>query len=142
MTYDYKQKKIVAVINTEIERWQALNVLGHMAVSLGVNRDDDLMGREILLDASGFGHKGIARYGFIIKSGNSDEISDLIIGAKEVEGITLIDFPQEMLDTRHDDELCDSVLLKKTEDFKYLGCLLYGLSKEVDTLTKGYALYN
>lgn len=141
MPYNYKQKKIVAIIDSNIEQWQALNVLGHMSIALGANKDEDLMGREILTDKSGFNHKGIARFGFIIKQGSSKEISDLINTVKNNSEIILIDFPQEMLDTRHDDELHDSMLLKGTEDFKYLGCLVYGETKNIDELTKGYRLW-
>lgn len=142
MTYNYKQKKIVAIINSEIEQWQALNVLGHMSVSLGANKDEDLMGREILTDKSGFNHKGIARFGFIIKKGSSSDISDLINNIKNNQGITLIDFPQEMLDTRHDDELHDSMKLKNTEDFRYLGCLIYGPTEVVNEMSKGFKLWS
>ncbi len=141
MTYNYKQKKIVAIIDSKIEQWQALNVLGHMSIALGANKDEDLMGREILTDKSGFNHKGIARFGFIIKQGSSEEISKLVNTVKNNPDITLIDFPQEMLDTRHDDELHDSMQLKETEDFKYLGCLIYGESTDIDELTKGYKLW-
>lgn len=141
MTYNYKQKKIVAVINSEIEQWQALNVLGHMSVALGSNKDEDLMGREVLTDKSGFNHKGIARFGFIIKKGISDDIVKLIEIAKDNIDITLIDFPQEMLDTRHDDELHDSIKMKNTEDFRYLGCLIYGPTEVVDKMSKGFKLW-
>ena len=142
MTYDYKQKKIVAVISSEIESWQALNVLGHMSVSLGANRDDDLMGRSVLMDASGFEHKGIARFGFIIKEGSAEDISDLVKKAKDNQALILVDFPQEMLDTKHDDELHESMRLKKAEDFTYLGCLLYGPADTVDEITRGYKLWS
>jgi hypothetical protein len=142
MTYNYKQKKIVAVIDSGIEQWQALNVLGHMSVSLGANKDEDLMGRNILIDASNIEHKGIARFGFIIKKGNSEQINELVNEVRNLSDITLIDFPQEMLDTRHDDELNESMKSKETKDFKYLGCLLYGPTGEVDELTKEYKLWS
>jgi len=142
MTYNYKQNKIVALISSEIEQWQALNVLGHMSVSLGANKDEQLMGRESLVDASGFNHKGIARFGFIIKKGTSQEINQLVNSVKDNPSITLIDFPQEMLDTKHDDELHESMQLKNTEDFKYLGCLVYGPTETIDEITKGYKLWS
>jgi len=50
MSYNYKQKKIIAIIDSTIPEWQALNILGHMSISLGVNKDEDLMSREILTD--------------------------------------------------------------------------------------------
>ncbi len=141
MSYNYKKNKIVAIIADGIEHWQTLNVLGHMSISLGANKDEDLMGREILTDKSGFNHKGIARFGFIIKKGTFEEINQLVEKLKNSPGITLIDFPQEMLDTRHDDDLHESMQLKETKDFKYLGCLLYGSTQEIDELTKQYKLW-
>ena len=73
MTYEYKKRKIVAVVSGDIENWQAMNVLGHMAVALGANKDAHLMGRDVLLDGSEVEHKGIARYGFIIKKGSKED---------------------------------------------------------------------
>jgi len=142
MTYDYKQKKIIAIIDTGIETWKALNVLGHLSVSLGSNKDEDLMGRKVLVDKIGFNHKGIARFGLIIKEGTSEKINKLVNKTKDISDVILIDFPEEMLDTRHDDELNDSIKLKNTEDFKYLGCLLYGPTKKVDELTKEFKLWS
>jgi len=35
MAYNYKDKKIVALLADNIELWQAMNALGHMATALG-----------------------------------------------------------------------------------------------------------
>lgn len=141
MTYNYKENKIVAIINKNTATWQALNVLGHMSISLGANKDNCLMGRDILIDKTGYKHKGIAKWGFIIKQGDSDSIYELINKVKDNNTITLINFTQEMLDTRHDDDLFESMKEKGIDEFNYLGCLIYGKTKDIDMLTKDYVLW-
>lgn len=142
MTYNYKTHKIVAIISDNLESWQAMNVLGHMAISLGANKDEMLMGRDVLLDKDGSAHKGIARFGFIIKKGTAQQIADTIGKARNLQLDTVFDFPREMLDTRHDDELAQALAAKHTSDLEYLGAILYGATSEVDGLTKGFKLFS
>lgn len=142
MTYDYKSHKIVAIISDNLESWQAMNVLGHMAISLGANKDEMLMGRDVLLDKDGVAHKGIARFGFIIKKGTAQQIADTIAKARNTANMTVVDFPREMLDTRHDDELTVTLATKHNSNLEYLGVLLYGATSEVDVLTKGFKLFS
>ena len=142
MPYDYKSRKIVALIADDLESWQGMNVLGHMAVALGANKDPELMGREVLTDQSGVQHMGIARFGFIIKKGSAQNIAQTIRTARENESLTVIDFPREMLDTRHDDALAESIESKPETDFEYLGDLLYGPTVAVDQLTQDFPLWS
>lgn len=139
MSYNYKSKKIVAVISNNLENWQSMNVLGHMSIALGANKDDELMGREVLIDQGGNSHVGIARFGFIIKKGTSENIFSLVNQARKMDGLKVVDFPREMLDTRHDDELAESMAGKS--DFEYLGVVLYGDTESVDNLTKPFQLF-
>lgn len=139
MSYNYKSKKIVAIISETLENWQSMNILGHMAIALGANKDSELIGREVLTDKDGNSHVGIARFGFIIKKGTSDNISNLIDQARKIESLKIVDFPREMLDTRHDDELAESMVGKS--DFEYLGVVLYGDTESVDRLTKSFRLF-
>ncbi len=142
MTYDYKSHKIAAIISDNLESWQAMNVLGHMAISLGANKDEMLMGRDVLLDKDGVAHKGIARFGFIIKKGAAQQIAETITKARTTANMTVVDFPREMLDTRHDDELAEALAAKHNADLEYLGAVLYGSKSEVDGLTKGFKLFS
>ncbi len=142
MTYEYKERKIVCVVNDNLETWQAMNVIGHLAVGLGANKDENLMGRDILTDASGVNHRGIARYGFIIKKGNPASIREVLRVSRENQNIIALDFPKEMLDTSHDDELFDWVSKKREEDFEYLGAIFYGPSTDINSLTKTFPLWS
>ncbi len=141
MSYEYRERKIVCVVSDALLRWQAMNVVGHLAVSLGANKDAHLTGREVLVDASGVRHKGIARYGFIIKQGDSTRIRAVLERGRESESVAVFDFPREMLDTSHDDELHEAIAGKQESDLKYLGVLFYGLSADVDALTKEFGLW-
>ena len=119
-----------------------MNVIGHLAVGLGANKDDHLMGRDILTDGTGINHKGIAQYGFIIKKGNPESIRGVLAAARENKNIITLDFPREMLDTSHDDELAESMLKKGEQDFEYLGVIFYGLSTDINPLTKSFPLWS
>ena len=66
MNYDYKGKKIVGVIASNVEPAIALNVMGHLAVSIGAYADKEIMGQAYIKDKSGVNHVGISRYPFII----------------------------------------------------------------------------
>jgi len=142
MSYSYNERKIVCVISDNLETWQAMNVVGHLAVGLGANKDSDLMGRAVLKDASGIDHKGIARYGFVIKKGNIANIRETVETSRKKESVTVLDFPREMLDTSHDNELSEWISKKDEKDFEYLGAIFYGPSSEITPLTKGFPLWS
>lgn len=122
--------------------WQAMNVVGHMAISLGANKDENLMGREILTDASGIDHKGIARYGLVIKKGNPASIREALRASKENKSIMSLDYPKEMLDTSHDDELFDQISKKPEGELEYLGAIFYGPTADITPLTKAFPLWS
>jgi Protein of unknown function (DUF2000) len=79
MTYDYKERKTVAVLSDKLELPTAFNVLGHMAQAVGAQAVDQLMGRLALTDKSGIVHRGIGRYSFIILKANPNKIRQAII---------------------------------------------------------------
>ena len=141
MSYEYKDRKIVCVIKSDLEQWQAMNVVGHLAIALGANKDGQLMGRNTLPDASGITHTGIARYGLIIKKGTVDNIRHALAHARQNPNLIIADFPREMLDTGHDDELADWIHKKAETDFEYLGAIFYGPTSDVNGLAKDLPLW-
>ena len=142
MSYEYKDRKIVCVVSDDLETWQVMNVIGHLAVGLGANKDAELMGRGVLKDASNIDHLGIARYGFIIKKGTITTIREAVEDSRKIKDIITLDFPREMLDTSHDDELSDWISKKEEKDFEYLGAIFYGPSNEIIPLTKKFPLWS
>ena len=142
MTYDYKQKKIVAVLAANIEVGIALNIIGHLAISIGAHGGDDLMGKHQLLDASGVSHVGIAKYPVIVTKVKPGRLRRLIEEARHHSAsILLVDYPEQMLTTGHDDELAAAVSNRREEEINYLGAMLYGDSGVVNELTGKFTLW-
>ena len=51
------------------------------------------------------------------------------------------DYPRDMLDTRTDDELVESINSKENEKLEYLGAVIYGDTREVDEITGKFQLW-
>lgn len=142
MSYDYKAKKVVAVLSSALEAGIAMNVLGHMCVALGSHGDKaEMMGRLALPDASGCIHTGIGRYPVIITKVKPARLRQFIEEARAVPSLTLIDFPQEMLDTHHDDDLARAMAAKPEKDMAYLGALAFGDSAALQPLSGKFMLW-
>lgn len=140
MINDYATRKIVCVVSDTLESWQALNIVGHLAISLGANKDTHLMGRDVLIDTSGISHKGIARYGLIIKKGDPISIRNVLQESRHRNDIEVFDFLREMLETSDDDELNYLISKKDEVDLEYLGAMFYGPTDVVTVLTERFRL--
>jgi hypothetical protein len=141
MTYNYKEKKIVAVLSSNLEIGIALNVIGHLAISIGAYSGEDLMGRPQLQDASGINHAGIAKYPFVITKTNPTKLRKLIVDARLKGGLLIADYPEQMLATGHDDELSQALAVVKEDEINYLGVILYGNNDVVAELTGKLTLW-
>lgn len=139
--YDYRDRKIVAVVNKDITVGIAMNVVGHLSISLGALNNVGLMGRPTLVDKDGVGHAGIARYPLIITKTRSRKLSRAIEIAKNTESVFCTDYPTEMLGTEHDDDLMRAILLTSHGEITYLGALFYGESTKINSITGKFSLY-
>ena|SRR5437870_2640695 len=141
MTYTYHEKKIVAVLSANLEIGIALNVVGHLALSLGAYAKRDVLGRPMLPDASGTIHIGISKYPVIITKVKPNRLRRLVQDARKLEGVFLADYPEQMLITGHDDELADALSSIEETDINYLGAILYGGSDLINQLTGKFSLW-
>jgi hypothetical protein len=139
MSYDYGSHKIAAVLSSDIDPSTALRVLGHLATALGGHSKGELLGRERLLDARSVPHLGIARYPLIVLKGKASALAAAASTAREDHSILMVDFPREMLETAHDDELAEA--LGRSIEVDYLGIILYGPSLRVSLITKKFSLW-
>lgn len=140
-TYDYNARKTVAVLSANLQPGVAMNVLGHLAISIGAYGDNELMGRPQLVDASGVTHLGISRYPVIVTKSKPALLRRLVTEARLEKAILVVDYPEQMLDTGHDDELCAELAKVKEADINYLGAMLYGESEVIGKLTKRFSLW-
>ena len=138
---NYEDKKIVGIIASNVEPSVALNVIGHLAVSIGKYSDNEIMGKKIITDKSGIDHLGISKFPFIITKVKAGKLKQTIDLAKENPKLLVADYPKDMLDTRTDEELVESINGKENERLEYLGAIIYGDTKDVNEITGKFSLW-
>lgn len=142
MNYNYKDKKIVAVLASNLEIGIAFNVIGHLSISIGANIDKELMGKSPIVDKSGINHLGISKYPFIITKVKQSKIKRVIDEARENGNILIADYPKEMLTTGHDNELVEAISNIEEKNIEYLGVILCGSSEDINVITGKFQLWN
>jgi hypothetical protein len=140
MTYDYREKKIIAVISDSLSPGQALNALGHLAYSAGRYANQGMMGKEELIDADNAAHVGISKYPFIVLKAPPEEIKNIVRLARK-NSIFVVDYPQEMFDTGPDDELVEAMAKAREPGLRYHACVLVGETEKLKTITGHLKLY-
>ncbi|MCI9039087.1 MAG: DUF2000 domain-containing protein [Clostridia bacterium] len=138
---NYEDKKIVGIIASNVEPSIALNVIGHLAISIGKYSNNEIMEKPIITDKSGINHLGISQFPFIITKVKSGKLKTTIELAKSNSNLLVADYPKDMLDTRTDEELVNSVQSKEKEKLEYLGAIIYGDTKDVDAITGKFQLW-
>jgi len=134
-----RMKKFVAVLDESLGTGIAMNILGHMTVSMG-SRVNDAIGVEGYSDASGFTHEGMSKWPFIILKAPKEKIKEMYEKIKE-SGLIVVGAPEEVYTTYDDENLVKEVSAKKKEEIIYYGLCVYGEKEEVDSYTKGLSLY-
>ncbi len=138
---NYEDKKIVGIIASNVEPEVALNVIGHLAISIGKYSNEEIMGKSIINDKSGVEHLGISQFPFIITKVKSGKLRNAIDSAKKNPKLLVADYPRDMLDTRTDDELVKSIHSKENDKLEYLGAVIYGDTKDVNEITGKFQLW-
>lgn len=138
---NYEDKKIVGILASNVEPSIALNVIGHLAVSIGKYSDNEIMGAPTIKDKSDISHLGISKFPFIITKVKQGKLKATIDIAKKNPNLLVADYPKDMLDTRTDDELVASINSKENDKLEYIGAIIYGDTKEVNEITGKFQLW-
>lgn len=138
---NYEDKKIVGIIASNVEPAVALNVIGHLAISMGKYSDNEIMGQATITDKSGVEHLGISKFPFIITKVKAGKLKNTIDIAKNNPNLIVADYPKDMLDTRTDEELVASISSKENDKLEYMGAVIYGNTKDVDEITGKFQLW-
>lgn len=138
---NYEDKKIVGIIASNVEPSVALNVIGHLSVAIGKYSDKELMGQPIITDKTGVNHLGISKFPFIITKVKAGKLKNAIDMAKCNPNLLVADYPKDMLETRTDDELIESISGKENDKLEYLGAVIYGDTKDVNEITGKFQLW-
>lgn len=137
----YEDKKIVGIIATNVEPATALNVIGHLAISIGKYSESEIMGKPVITDKSNVNHLGISQFPFIVTKVKPTKLRNAIETAKANPNLLVADYPKDMLETRTDDELVSSINGKENSELEYLGAIIYGSTEEVNQITGKFQLW-
>lgn len=99
------------------------------------------MGQPIIIDKSGINHLGISQFTFIITKVKAGKLKAAIELAKSNQNLLVVAYPKDMLDTRTDEELVNSIHSKENDELEYMGAIIYGDTKEVDEITGKFQLW-
>lgn len=138
---NYEDKKIVGIIASNVDAPTAINVIGHLAISIGKYSNDEIMGQKVITDRSGVSHLGISKLPFIVTKVKASKLKNAIDIARKNPKLLVADYPKDMLDTRTDDELVASIAAKDEADLEYLGAIIYGDTEDVNAITGKYQLW-
>ncbi len=62
--------------------------------------------------------------------------------AKSNPNLLVADYPKDILDTRTDEDLINSISSKENSNLEYLGAIIYGNAEDVNEITGKFQLWN
>lgn len=83
----------------------------------------------------------ISQFPFIITKVKTGKLKTSIEIAKSNPNLLVADYPKDMLETRTDEELVNSIQSKENDKLEYMGAIIYGDTKEVDEITGKFQLW-
>ena len=101
---NYEDKKIVGIIASKVDLSTALNVIGHLAISIGKYSEKEIMGKP-----------------FITTKVKATKLKCAIDKARENPNLLVADYPIDMLETRTDEDLIKAVEAKENNELEYFG---------------------
>lgn len=138
---NYEDRKIVGIIATNVDVAVALNVIGHLSIAIGKYSDKEIMGKPVINDKSNVEHLGISKFPFIVTKVKPSKLRTAIEKAKSNPNLLVADYPKDMLETRTDEELVESVGKKNSDELEYLGAIIYGNTEDVNEITGKFQLW-
>ncbi len=100
------------------------------------------MGKHPVVDKSGGSHMGICKYPIVVLKGNGqDAMRRVLAEARRAVGLTVADFPREMLDTYTDEEMVAAVAQRAESELECLAIAILGPVDELKRLTKDLKLW-
>ncbi|MFZ3507273.1 DUF2000 domain-containing protein [Vibrio harveyi] len=137
---DENQKRFVAVISKKVEVGRAVNVLGHLSVSLASQLSDGDAVYTDYHDLDGNVHPNISHYPFIVlRADNSNKIRKLRQESLD-KSIPFSDFTHTMVEGGSEVQQQTTKNTSEAE-LEYLGICLFGETETLRELTKKYSLY-
>ncbi len=136
---DFGQKAAI-VVNKELEQWQVLNTVAHIAAYIGRKLEDNFGTGENFVTQDNINHPRNSQYAIIVLRAKLGQLPNFMAKARS-SGLLYHGFIREMIETTDDEEIVKILAHKKDSEVEYLGVGIFGPKEEVDALTKNYQLW-
>ncbi|HTE21822.1 MAG TPA: amino acid--tRNA ligase-related protein [Candidatus Limnocylindria bacterium] len=134
-------KKIVAVVDKELETWRVVNAVAHMTAIIGnQTKKEQLTSGDTFVGSDSVAIPRNSQYPIIIMRASEKQLHTLHkdIQAKHVPYHIFI---KEMQDTTNDAEIVESLKNKPMSDTTFYGVAFLAAHELADQLTKGFQLF-
>ena len=133
-------KKMVVVVDRELEEWQVLNTVGHISAYLGnkMNERFDTGAHFTTQDEVKLPRN--SQYPIIVLRAKAGQLAGLLQKVRDA-ALPHIGFTRDMIETTDDADLADRTKVQKSDEITYLGVGLFGENDAVDALTKRFSLW-
>ncbi len=132
-------KKLVIVVNNDLEKWQQMNTVEHIAAYLGNKLGKNFATGENFVTKDKKNHPRNSQYAIVSLSAKPGQMQNLMETVRE-SGLTYHGFIKEMIETTDDAEIIKILAEKEDKDIEYLGIGVFGNKEKVDMLTKKFSL--
>lgn len=135
-------KRIVSVVNKDLEPWRITNAVAHMNAIIGNELDkEQLVSGDYFVTEDGTMLPRNPQYAIIIMRADDKELHKLYGKVKE-RNLKHHVFIKEMQDTTNDQEIIDSLEHQSADKTEFYGVTFFAPNDIADELTKGLQLWN
>ncbi len=134
-------KRVVIVVNKELETWQMANSVAHMSAYMGNQLSKDQFDTgDFFLTHDGKKLPRNSQYPIIIKRSNEKDLHKLLGKVRDAKLKHHV-FIKEMQDTTNDQEIVEALKTQTEQDTGFYGIAIFGDNEAVNLLTKNFQLY-
>ena len=134
-------KKIIAVVDKELEPWRAANAVAHMTAIIGnETQKEHLTSGDYFVGSDGIAIPRNSQYPIIIMRAAGKDLHKLFekVQAKNLPRHVFI---KEMQDTNKDEEIVATLKTQPIADTTFFGVTFMAPNDVADELTKGFQLF-
>lgn len=134
-------KRIVAVVNKDLEPWRVTNAVAHMSAIIGNEIDKkELTSGDYFVGSDGVTLPRNSQYPIIIMSADEKDLHKLYQKVAEKK-LTHHVFIKEMQDTTDDNEIIETLKNQPVSETKFYGLTFFASNELADELTKNFQLF-
>lgn len=134
-------KRIVAVVNKNLEPWQVANAVAHMTAIIGNEvSKKQLISGDVFVASDGESIPRNSQYPIIIKRSDEKELHKLYDKIKAENFIHHV-FIKEMQDTTNDKEIVEKLKVQPLNATTFYGVTFIADNEKADQLTKNFQLF-